>query len=103
MNIQSNIMFANEFLEFLNEGCTAFHAVDATISRLENAGFTCLLETDVWNLSLGGKYYFTRNNSTVFAFTIGGKYQPGNGYTVLGAHTDRCWIVVYYNFNISTV
>lgn len=88
MSVPPNPKFAEEFVQFMNESCSAFHAVEACTSRLLAAGFTQIAEADAWNLTPGGKYFFTRNTTTLLAFTVGGKYAPGNGYTVLGAHTD---------------
>lgn len=37
----------------------------------------------------GGKYYFTKNLTTIFAFIVGKGFDPeSTGFKILGAHTD---------------
>ncbi|CAI7797796.1 unnamed protein product [Closterium sp. NIES-53] len=79
---------ATELVEFLNRSWTAFHAVDECRQRLLKAGYQQLSEREEWRLETGGKYFFTRNYSTIAAFTIGKKFKPGNAFWIIGAHTD---------------
>eukprot|EP01031_Cornospumella_fuschlensis_P048293 gene48293-59147_t len=82
-------LYAEDFVNFLNEAVTGFHAVDASKKRLRAAGFTQISEFDEWQLQPNGKYFFSRNDTTVIAFTIGNEINNNSlGYTVLGAHTD---------------
>ncbi len=57
-------------LHFIGESPTAFHAVKASADILESAGYQRLHEGDEWHLVAGGKYYLTRNQSTVLAFSV---------------------------------
>ena len=57
--------------------------------QLAVAGFERLSERAAWSLKPGGRYYFTRNASTLVAFAVGADYKPGNGFHLIGAHTDR--------------
>jgi aspartyl aminopeptidase len=41
-----------------------------------------------WTTKPGGKYFFIRNATTIVAFALGGKFEPGNGFNVVAAHTD---------------
>lgn len=79
---------AHDLIAFLNTSWTPFHAVEESTSRLLAAGFERIREKDAWDLQLGKKYFFTKNTSTIVAFAVGAKYQPGNGFYMVGAHTD---------------
>jgi hypothetical protein len=81
--------FASEFVQFMNEGCSAFHAVEACQKRLAAEGFKKISEKNAWSLEKGGKYYFTRNETSLMAFTVGEQFTTEAGcFTAVGAHTD---------------
>lgn len=42
--------------------------------QLIAAGFHLLNENDEWDLKPGGRYFFTRNMSSLIAFAVGEKY-----------------------------
>ncbi|KAK3225117.1 hypothetical protein Dsin_004979 [Dipteronia sinensis] len=78
----------SDFLDFLNASPTAFHAVDEAKKRLRKAGYEQISEREDWKLEAGKRYFFTRNHSTIVAFAVGKKYVAGNGFYIVGAHTD---------------
>ncbi|KAJ1565175.1 hypothetical protein HK405_012987, partial [Cladochytrium tenue] len=81
---------AADFLTFVRASPSPFHAVAEARARLDAAGFVRLSERAAASFAVarGGLYYFTRNHSSIVAFAVGGKYAPGNGFSVVGAHTD---------------
>eukprot|EP00257_Ricinus_communis_P019264 XP_015578196.1 probable aspartyl aminopeptidase [Ricinus communis] len=82
------ISIDSDLINFLNASPTAFHAIDEAKKRLKHSGYVQVSERDDWKLELGKRYFFTRNHSTIVAFAIGKKYVAGNGFYVVGAHTD---------------
>ncbi|OAA56458.1 aspartyl aminopeptidase [Cordyceps fumosorosea ARSEF 2679] len=83
---------ALDFVDFVNASPTPYHAVATAVEILEKAGFQQIHERDSWASSVrpGGKYYVTRNGSSISAFAVGHKWRPGNPVAVVGAHTDSC-------------
>ena len=85
-----HLPLATKAMEFIDLSPDPFHAVQTSTDMLTTAGFEELDDTVPYTGKLvpGGKYYFTRNKSTLIAFCVGEKYEPGNGFTVIGGHTD---------------
>ena len=84
--------YAQDFVDFVNASPTPYHAVNTAKGLLKQAGFEELVERNNWDsshsLQKGGKYYVTRNGSSLIAFTVGDKFENGNGIAIVGAHTD---------------
>ena len=83
---------ASQFIDFVNACPSPFHAVQEASNRLIKAGFTEIKERDAaWQIQPNGKYFFTRNKSSVVAFAVGGQWSPTtgtSGVSVVAAHTD---------------
>lgn len=86
-----HLPLAKKAMDFLDNSPDPFHVVQTAIDLLEGAGFEEVedIEPNSEKIQPGGKYYFTRNKSTLVAFAVGGKYQAGSGgFKVIGGHTD---------------
>lgn len=74
------------FLDFIQKSPSAFHAVKTLCAALDAGGYTPLSETQPWALAPGGKYYVTRNLSSVIAFAV-----PETGFAhfqIVSSHSD---------------
>jgi len=77
--------FNEGLLGFLDASPTPFHATQNMAMMFENAGFFNLREDEKWSLEAGKKYYITRNDSSIIAFTYP---KEKKNYLIVGAHTD---------------
>lgn len=85
----SNVAISRKLLDFINASPSMFHTVHTVSECLEAAGFQHLHEQDAWCVERGGRYFVTRNNSSVIAFQVGAKL-PTSGYQfrMAAAHSD---------------
>jgi len=79
---------ARALIDFINKGPSPFHVIDTCKKLLRTAGFSEVCEKKKWQIAKGGKYFVTKNQSCLIAFTVGEKYESGNGFSIIGAHTD---------------
>lgn len=70
--------------QFLNTSYTAYHTTANVCQMLTANGFTQLTIGDKWNLQRNGKYFVTRNGSSVVAFVAG----KNNVFNVAESHAD---------------
>ena len=75
-------------IDFLNASPTPFHATASLAQRLEAAGFQRLDERQSWSIEAGGRYYVTRNDSSIIAIQLGRRPALEAGVRLVGAHTD---------------
>ena len=72
--------------DYIAASPTAYHAVAHTASLLRKEGYTELFESAEWNLEKGGRYFVTRNGSSLIAFRMP-KGEFG-GFMMTAAHGD---------------
>lgn len=89
-DLSEYIPFAEKACTFLTESPDPYHAVANSVKKLESNGFVQLKKRDPFmgNVKAGGKYYYTVNKSALVAFAVGPNYKEGNGFKVIGGHTD---------------
>nr|CAB3239322.1 aspartyl aminopeptidase-like [Phallusia mammillata] len=87
-NKTASLKVARDFIKFVDACPSPYQVVEECKSRLVSAGFKEIRERDHWNVKPNDKCFVTRNQSTIIAFAVGGQYKPGNGYAIVGAHTD---------------
>ncbi|MCK9191726.1 MAG: M18 family aminopeptidase [Sphaerochaetaceae bacterium] len=72
-------------IDFINKSYSPFHVVENVKEILNDRGFEELLENEKFTVKRGGKYYVTRNSSSLIAFKIPESFV---GYSIIASHTD---------------
>ncbi len=88
-----------ELFSFISAAPTAFHAVAETAARLKKEGYTELCESETWAVKSGGKYFVTRNGSSLIAFRMPSVAPVG--VMIVAAHVDSPCFKVKENGELS--
>ena len=88
---------AQSLIRFIQNSPTSFHAIEEIKRSLE--GFAPLPEHEPWRLSPGGKYYVTRNRSSIIAFTL--PLRPVTAFQLIASHSDSPTFKIKENAEIA--
>ncbi len=84
---EENLTVSRQLLSFINSCPTAFHTVENVRSMLLEHNYTELEESRKWDLTAGGRYFTTRNSSSLIAFRIP-ETSDFHGYMIAASHSD---------------
>ena len=73
-------------MELLGRSPSCFHAAANMKEALEEAGFVLLKEEEPFAVKRGGKYYLTRNDSSIIAFMV--PEDASLGFRIAASHND---------------
>lgn len=77
---------AENLLNFIRKSPSCYHVIDNVGKMLETSGFIHIYEEDFWRLESGGKYYVTRGESSLIAFTM--PKEEITGFQIIASHSD---------------
>ena len=72
---------------FIGKSPTAFHAVANLGAILRENGYQRLCEGEKWEIRPGGKYYVTRNDSSIIALNVGRELED-YCFKIAASHSD---------------
>ena len=90
-----------KLISCIDNSPTAFHAVATAEEILLQNGFTCIDEASSEMLPVGGKYFITRNNSSIIAFTL--PTSAPTGLMICSSHSDSPSFKIKPNAELETV
>lgn len=90
-------------IDFIAASPSRYHAISGISTILDEQGFSELKECEEWKdkLFAGGKYYVTRNQSSVIAFKIGEERTAG--FNIIACHSDSPTFRIKPNAELETL
>lgn len=95
----NSLDFSKDLLNFIDNSPLNYFAVTNAKDILSKNGFKELKENNRWEIEKNGKYFVTRNDTALIAFTVGEDLTEG--FDIIGSHTDSPTFKVKSNAEVS--
>lgn len=79
---------AEDCLAFIRQSPSSYHVVANLERFFKEAGYCALAEKEEWRLAAGGRYYVTRNDSSILAFHLPEQTAACKGFHIMASHSD---------------
>ena len=80
--------YIESLLKFMDSSVCNFLAVNTIKNVLVENGFTEMRLEDAFTCQAGEKFFVTKNDSAIFAVTVGSKPVSETGFKIISAHSD---------------
>ena len=84
---EADLELSRRLAEFVQKSPSPFHTVQQIRGALDVAGFIYLSEHSEWDVTSGGRYYTTRNGSSIVAFSVGSGIEELR-FQIAASHSD---------------
>lgn len=78
-----------DLIDYIKVATAPYQVVEESIRQLKENGFTELTMGNEWNIEKGGSYYVAPFATSIFAFTVGEKWEKNQSLRVTSSHTDH--------------
>ena len=95
----NSLEFSKDLIKFIDNSPLNYFAVANAKDILSKNGFKELSENKRWEIEKYGKYFVSRNDTALIAFTVGEDLTKG--FDIIGSHTDSPTFKVKSNAEIN--
>ena len=93
------IQKTQELIDFIKKSPSCYHVIQNVAAELQAGGYERLNEAKDWTLRKGGRYFVTRNQSSLIAFTI--PEETMGGFLICASHSDSPTFKLKSNYEMT--
>lgn len=93
------IQKTQELIDFIKKSPSCYHVIHNIAAELQAGGYERLNEAKDWTLHKGGRYFVTRNQSSLVAFTL--PEDTMGGFLICASHSDSPTFKLKSNYEMT--